>query len=171
MFAVYFMCIGCKQNESKIGVIEFIFFDSKKNDEISFLINLKEEYLLLSNSNIKTKIPLPTTKISNTNEFVHQVENEIINVTKNSIKLLTDEIYNFNKEDFENKIRPSLDGAAFIINIIYSNKTYKNIERINDFTENHTKIFHEILKIVSENSTNENNKIFVNNQLNKFSND
>src|SRR5690606_27558 len=97
--------------------------------------------------------------------------NEIIELSNNNIKSFSDEIDNFTNEDFVSKTENTLDGGAFIINIIYKNKDFKNITRVNNFTENHTKLFYQILKIVSENSTSQNNKILINEELIKFSNE
>ena len=59
-----------------------------------------------------------------------------IQLTKNNIKSLTNQINLFTEEDFTNKRETSLDGGAFIINIIYKNNVYKNITRINNFSKN-----------------------------------
>jgi hypothetical protein len=170
LFVSLFSFHGCnkKPNENNIDIFELIFFDSKNNSEVSFLFNMQNEYLLISNPKPKIIIPRSkdAVKLVEENDF----ENELIQLTKNNIKSLTNQINLFTDEDFTNKRETSLDGGAFVINIIYKNNVYKNITRINNFSKNQTDLFFDLLKIISEKSENKNNKIFSTYQLSKFSN-
>lgn len=170
LFVSLFSFHGCskKTNETNIDIFELIFFDSKNNSEVSFLLNIQNEYLLISNPKPKIKIPRSEDAVELVQE--NDFENELIQLTKSHIKLLINKINLFTEEDFTNKRETSLDGGAFIINIIYKNNVYKNITRINSFSKNQTDLFFDILKIISDKSENKNNKIFSTYQLSKFSN-
>lgn len=151
------LCFSCKNRRQLDVNIETIIltihnsrFESKP---LNLILSFTSKKVIIYNSSlIEPSIPPPPIVMARENESFNDglldYESEVFELETDVEKDILTIINNFDKEDYNNKFRTALDGAAITINIFYADNEYRKIVLVNDSSPNHRKLFNRIFQYV-----------------------
>lgn len=146
------------------------------HQSIETIIDLKGKYILFYSPNSFLLEPPPP---SNKKEHYQEEKNKHrqylamhpkpipfkTSIEEKDMQKIKEILNSFQKEDFEDKDMPTIDGMSINIVIAYSNDEIKQIRPLNNPTLKQEELYKEILNLLMSKNTNENNSIIIQNLI------
>ncbi|MCL1668582.1 hypothetical protein M2T82_10960 [Elizabethkingia ursingii] len=145
------------------------------HQHVETTVNLKDKYILFYSPNAFLPEPPPRKNREDNQEKEIKYQQYLAmhpkptpfktSIEEKDVRRIKKILNDFQKEDFENKDLPAIDGISLNIIIAYSNDMVKQIKPLNDPTSKQQELYKEILNLLMSKNTDENNSIVIQNLI------
>ncbi|MCL1678033.1 hypothetical protein M2T92_03265 [Elizabethkingia miricola] len=163
--------------EESVPILIAVGYNPTFHQSIETIIDLKDKYILFysSNSFLSEPPPPPAKNKEHYREEKNKYQQYLAMhpkpipfktpIEEKDIQKIKEILNSFQKEDFDDKDTPTIDGMSINIVIAYSNEKIKQIRPLNNPTLKQEELYKEILNLLMLKNTDENNSIIIKNLI------